>query len=142
MPGQTNRRISPGTMRSRFRCWPGSSPKTRSGLVVDSGCLHNFSGSRLWRYKKRLVEWLAPQGIFVLAGFGKRHPLDWRPVGPRRRSRDRIVQMFAPELRETAYEQELMRGVAFPIGPEVLGQSFRFEVAGNTETVRDERRDS
>lgn len=95
-------------------------------LVLDSGCLHNFGTAKLAAYKNKLLSWLAPDGDYVLAGFGKRHAFDWRPIGPRRRTRDRIVRLFAPELEEVAYHQELMEGIPLPIGPSVLGQSFRF----------------
>jgi hypothetical protein len=79
------------------------------------------------RYKEQLLSWMAPQSDFILAHWGKRHLLDWRPVGPRRRTRQALVRSFSPELREEDYEQEVMTGVPLPIGPRVLGQSFWFK---------------
>ena len=35
----------------------------------------------------------------VLEHWGKRHALDWRPIGPRRRTQTTIERMFAPELQ-------------------------------------------
>ena len=43
--------------------------------------------------------WLAPRGTFVLEHWGKRHLLDCRPGGPRRRSSAAIQRLFSPELR-------------------------------------------
>jgi SAM-dependent methyltransferase len=60
-------------------------PKTFS-LVFDSGCLHNFTGKGLAAYRERLLAWLEPGGDYVLGHWGRRHFLDWRPIGPRRRN--------------------------------------------------------
>ena len=57
----------------------------------------------------------------MLGHWGKRHQLDWRPIGPRRRSRRALVELFAPELVEHAHHEELMRDVPMPFGPTVLG---------------------
>src|SRR5262245_42440927 len=67
-------------------------------LVFDSGCLHSLVGGDLRAYKRQLLSWLAPKGDFVLEHWGKRHALDWRPIGPRRRSERAIQALFAPEL--------------------------------------------
>lgn len=96
-------------------------------LVLDSGCLHNISAGNLARYKERLLGWLAPGSDFVLAHFGKKHTFDWRPVGPKRRTREQLIGLFSPEMREKAYEQELMTGIPFPIGPTIMTQSFWFQ---------------
>lgn len=99
-------------------------------LILDSGCLHNFSLRDTLRYKAQLLRWLAADSDFILGHFGRRHLLDWRPIGPRRRTRQEIVRLFSPELREKAYEHELMTKIALPIGPSVLGQSFWFQRPG------------
>lgn len=99
-------------------------------IVLDSGCLHSLIGGDVRRYKQRLLGWLAPGSEYVLGHFGKRHALDWRPVGPARRTRREIVGLFAPELSELEFEEELMTGIGLPIGPTVLGQGFRFRRAG------------
>lgn len=67
-------------------------------LIVDSGCLHSLIGGDVHRYKEQLLRWLAPQSDYLLGHFGKRHWLDWRPIGPKRRTREKLVQLFAPEL--------------------------------------------
>jgi SAM-dependent methyltransferase len=98
----------------------------RFDLVLDSGCLHSLIGGDRSRYKAQLLSWLAPGGDFVLGHFGKRGFLDWRPVGPARRTRGEIVDFFSPELKELKYEQVLMTGIPLPIGPTVQGQGFWF----------------
>jgi cyclopropane fatty-acyl-phospholipid synthase-like methyltransferase len=96
-------------------------------LVLDSGCMHTIGSSQIAHYKAQLLRWLAPQGDFLLFHFGKRHLLDWRPIGPRRRTHKMLARFFAPELQEEVYEQQLMTGIPLPIGPTVLGQSFWFK---------------
>jgi SAM-dependent methyltransferase len=96
-------------------------------LILDSGCLHTIRAAHMPRYKRKLLEWLASDGDFILAHWGKRHRLDWRPVGPRRRRGDDLAQFFSPELAEKARTQEVITGIPLPIGPAVLGQSFWFQ---------------
>jgi SAM-dependent methyltransferase len=97
----------------------------RFDVVVDSGCLHSLIGGDVRRYKGQLLRWLAPGGDYVLGHFGKRHRLDWRPVGPTRRTREQLVGLFAPELEVVKHEQSEM-AVPLPIGPIVQGHSFWF----------------
>ncbi len=98
-------------------------------LILDSGCLHSLIGGDRARYRARLLSWLAPGGDYILGHFGKRGFLDWRPVGPARRTRREIVDFFAPALTEYKYEQQLMTGIPLPIGPTVQGQGFWFRRA-------------
>src|SRR5262245_2777127 len=98
---------------------------TQFDVVVDSGCLHSLIGGNVRRYKEQLLRWLAPGGDYVLGHFGKRHLLDWRPVGPTRRTREQLVQLFAPELEVVKHQQSEM-AVPLPIGPVVQGHSFWF----------------
>jgi SAM-dependent methyltransferase len=101
-------------------------PRLQFDLILDSGCLHSLIGGDRRRYRAQLLTWLAPGGDYILGHFGKRGFLDWRPVGPARRTRREIVDFFAPEVKELKYEQELMTGIPFPIGPTVQGQGFWF----------------
>lgn len=94
-------------------------------VIVDSGCLHSLIGGDVCRYKEQLMRWLAPQGDYLLGHFGKRHWLDWRPIGPKRRTREVLVELFAPELEVVRHEQSEM-AVPLPIGPIVQGHSFWF----------------
>jgi SAM-dependent methyltransferase len=94
-------------------------------LVFDSGCLHSLVGGDVRAYKEQLLRWLAPEGDFVLEHWGKRHVLDWRPIGPRRRSERTIRKLFAPELSlrrsdVTDFETPL------PFGPVVRGMGYWF----------------
>ena len=95
-------------------------------LVCDSGCLHTLVGGNVASYKRQLLKWLAPGGQYTLVHWGKRHALDWRPVGPRRRSQASIERVFGPELSlvETEVRDFAVRG---PLGPTVrrIGYWFR-----------------
>jgi cyclopropane fatty-acyl-phospholipid synthase-like methyltransferase len=103
-------------------------PARRFSLVFDSGCLHSLVGGNLTTYKELLLRWLEPGGDFVLEHWGKRHLLDWRPIGPRRRSQATIERLFAPELalkrtETTDFETPL------PFGPVVRGEGYWFQRA-------------
>lgn len=88
-------------------------------LVLDSGCLHHVPRKRLAAYRARLDHWLAPGADYVLVHFAKRHALDWRPFGPRRRTREDIVRFISP-LRLEAYGETAFR-LAAPVGNAVAG---------------------
>jgi SAM-dependent methyltransferase len=105
-------------------------PPSPFDLVLDSGCLHSLIGGDPERYAERLRSWLAPGGDYVLGHWGKRHAFDWRPMGPRRRSRRELVELFSPFLREQAQEEELMTGIPLPFGPTVLGIGIWFKRTG------------
>jgi SAM-dependent methyltransferase len=94
-------------------------------LVLDSGCLHSLVGGDLRAYKEKLVSWLAKEGELVLGHWGKRHALDWRPIGPRRRTPEFLQRLFAPELE--LVDKEVTDGeVPLPFGPIVRGVGYRF----------------
>jgi SAM-dependent methyltransferase len=101
-------------------------PAQRFDLILDSACLQTFRSGSLEGYKKQLLSWAAPNADYILVHWGRRHPLDWRPIGPRRRTRPQLVQFLSPEFREEAYEQEVISGIPLPIGPSALGQCFWF----------------
>lgn len=94
-------------------------------LVLDSGCLHSLSAGERPAYKKRLLGWLGHAADYLLIHFSKRHPLDWRPIGPRRRKRAQIVDEFHPELLLRIYAEDIHR-TPFPIGPKVLISTYWF----------------
>ena len=102
-------------------------PEGEFDLVLDSGCLHSLIGGDRSRYKAKLLTFLRPGGDYILGHFGRRHFLDWRPVGPARKTRRELLCFFSPELTELDYEQELMTGIPFPIGPTVQGQCLWFQ---------------
>jgi SAM-dependent methyltransferase len=95
-------------------------------FVLDSGCLHSLVGGNLARYKRQLLSWLVPGGDYVLGHWGKKHLLDWLPIGPRRRSRGAIERLFAPELKEIQYVEQTITGIPLPFGPTVRGMAFWF----------------
>ena len=100
------------------------SPAQPFDIVFDSGCLHSLVGGSTEEYKRQVLRWLAPGGELVLAHWGKRNALDWRPIGPRRRSEETIAKMFAPELRILATEVKDF-AAPLPFGPTVRGISYR-----------------
>lgn len=100
-------------------------PERPFDLVYDSGCLHCMHASGFAAYVRQLPRWLAPGGDYLLGHFGKRHALDWRPVGPRRRTPETIERALAPEFVLVRKETSEMR-VPLPIGPVVRGSSYWF----------------
>jgi SAM-dependent methyltransferase len=103
----------------------GYVPERRFDLVLDSGCLHSLVGGNVATYKAQLLRWLVPGGDFVLEHWGKRHALDWRPIGPRRRSQATIERIFAPEF--DLVESEVTDfPTPLPFGPTVRGIEYWF----------------
>jgi SAM-dependent methyltransferase len=100
-------------------------PESPFDLVFDSGCLHSLVGGSVTAYREQLLRWLAPGGDFVLEHWGKRHRLDWRPVGPRRRSQATIQRVFAPDLRLVDTHVSDFRA-PLPFGPTVRAVGYRF----------------
>jgi SAM-dependent methyltransferase len=97
-------------------------------LVLDSGCLHTLHPSERPAYRQKLVSWLNRAADYVLIHFGKRHLLDWRPMGPRRRARAQVVEELQPELLLRIYSEDIHL-TPFPIGPKVLIGSYWFRRA-------------
>ncbi|NNE66477.1 MAG: class I SAM-dependent methyltransferase [Pyrinomonadaceae bacterium] len=95
-------------------------------LVHDSGTLHSIPTSSIPIYKQQLLGWSEGGTDLVLAHWGKKGPFDWRPIGPNRRTRKKLVSFFGPEFEEKDYSSELMENIPLPFGPSVVGQSFWF----------------
>ena len=82
--------------------------------MLDSGCLHHLPKAKVGAYRRRLDEWLAPGGDYVLVHFAHRPRVLWVPKGPNHLTRDEAVAFFAPlELR--AYD-EIAFDVPLPMG--------------------------
>ena len=88
-------------------------------IVFDSGCMHSLNPPDRPKYKSQLLKWLAPGADYVLIHFGRRHILDWRPMGPRRRNRRETLAELSPELTEINYKEHLEKA-PLPIGPTFL----------------------
>lgn len=98
-------------------------------LVLDSGLYHGLADSDRKTYRSRLCNRLDKDGNFVLTHFTKKHLIDWRPVGPYRRSRGTVRSEFAPTFTEVSYKEELMTGVPLPVGPRPLVGQYWFRWA-------------
>ena len=94
-------------------------------IVLDSGCLHTIGDTK--RYKHQLLSWTIPGSDFILGHFGRRNFFDWRPVGPRRRSRKDLEKLFAPEFELLKYEDSIQENVPMPVGPSVQLMSVWFK---------------
>lgn len=94
-------------------------------LIFDSGCLHSLIGGRVGDYRRKILSWLDRDGDYVLGHWGKRHPFDWRPIGPRRRSQRSIKKIFNPELHLEESEIDEFEA-PFPFGPMVRGIGYWF----------------
>lgn len=94
-------------------------------LVFDSGCFHNMSGGELTAYRRKLLACLKPGGHFVLSHWGRRNLLDWRPIGPRRRTQAKVQRLLGPslELINSCWTDE---AVPLPFGPWVRMATYRF----------------
>ena len=114
-------------VKAEFVCGDlfGYSAERPFDVVYDSGCLHSLIGGDLAAYKQQVLRWLAPGGDYVLEHWGKRHALDWRPIGPRRRSEATVQRLFAPELKLVRSEAEDF-AAPLPFGPKVRGVAYRF----------------
>ncbi len=98
-------------------------------LILDAGVLHNMKPVQKPEYRKRILKWLAPDGVYILCHFEKRHMFEWRPIGPRRISRTNIQKMFAPELIEKNYHQKISTGLPIIIGPSLALSTYWFRRA-------------
>jgi SAM-dependent methyltransferase len=112
------------TVRANVLGWSASE---RYDLILDSCCLHvrSFRNADRPRYKQQILRWLAEDGDYVLVHFDRLHLLDWRPVGPRRRTRGQILSLFSPELaeHETDFHE---REAPLPVGPVVRERAYWF----------------
>jgi 2-polyprenyl-3-methyl-5-hydroxy-6-metoxy-1,4-benzoquinol methylase len=83
-------------------------------VVLDSGCLHHLPKRKSEAYRKRLDDWLAPGGDYVLVHFAHRPRAFWIPGGPKHMTKDEAVERFAP-LELQAYD-ETHFDVPLPMG--------------------------
>ena len=93
-------------------------------LIHDSGTLHSIPNANMTFYKNQLLSWSKKGTDLVLAHWGKKGPFDWRPIGPHRRTREKLRAFLGPEFVEKDYSSELMENIPLPFGPKVIGQSL------------------
>jgi 2-polyprenyl-3-methyl-5-hydroxy-6-metoxy-1,4-benzoquinol methylase len=76
-------------------------------FLLDSGLLHNLPREEIFKYKQKLLALLNPDGDLVLAHWQSKGDHDRLYAGPRRCSKEQIVELFAPELSTLVkhYEQ-------------------------------------
>lgn len=104
--------------------WPGTGV---FDLIVDAGCLHGLDPAYRDEYRHKLLAWLAAGGTYILRHAEKCHLLDWRPMGPRRVSRRKILRLFGPELRERDFHRKVFTGVKLPFGPSFTHTTYWFQ---------------
>jgi SAM-dependent methyltransferase len=85
-------------------------------VVLDVGCLHTPGTIDIDVYKEKLLNWLAPDGDFILTHFGRRGWWDWWPIGPKRVYIDTLCKTFAPELELVEDLSEERHGLPLFIG--------------------------
>jgi 2-polyprenyl-3-methyl-5-hydroxy-6-metoxy-1,4-benzoquinol methylase len=104
-------------------------PSEPFDLVFDRGCLQSLVRGQARTYKARVSRFLAPRGVFVLEHWQRTGLLDWRPIGPRRRTVAELTDLFAPELRLVEHETHAF-WARLPHGPRARLGRFRFVRAG------------
>ena len=73
------------------------SEDTQYDFLLDSGLLHNLPREEIVKYKQKLLALLKPDGDLVLAHWQSKGDHDRLFAGPRRASKEQIVNLFAPE---------------------------------------------
>jgi SAM-dependent methyltransferase len=101
-------------------------PADTFDLIVDIGCLHSKTGAARRIYRDKIISMLKRGGDYLLLHFERRHFFDWRPVGPRRRTRAQIHTLFEPELIEKQHVRNSMRGPTPLIGLHSSSISYWF----------------
>ena len=96
-------------------------------LIVDAGCLHALEMGDRPAYRRKLLEWLAIGGHYVLRHFERRPLYTWRSMGPKRVSRRRIKKLFAPELVERDFRRDVLTSARQPNGPRYTHTTYWFE---------------
>lgn len=93
--------------------WPN---QDHYDLIVDAGVLHNLPKPYRAPYRRRLLDWLKPDGDFVLVHHMKRRAMDWAPIGPHRVPRKEIRDFFSPELEEQKFDVVQFTGLPIIVG--------------------------
>lgn len=96
-------------------------------VILDFGCLHSLIGGDVDRYKTQITSWLSADGDYLLEHWGRRNFMDWRPIGPKRRAKENLIEIFSPELELVDSYEDLMTDVPFPFGPTVQGLCMWFK---------------
>ena len=89
----------------------------RFDLLLDSGLLHNMSRDKIAGYRAKILDWLQPNGDFVLAHWESRSDGDRLRGGARRASRPQILEYFAPDLEEHQFDRLEATGLPERVGP-------------------------
>ena len=106
--------------------WPN---QERFDLIVDAGVLHNLPKPYRTPYRRRLLDWLKPDGDLVLVHHLKRRAFDWAPIGPHRITREEIKAFFAPELIEKKFEVAHFTGLPIIVGGSLAQAYYWFRWA-------------
>ena len=84
--------------------WPED---TQYDFLLDSGLMHNLPREEIIKYKQKLLALLKPDGDFVLAHWESKGDHDRLFGGPRRCSKEQIVNLFSPELPTLVKHDEM-----------------------------------
>ncbi len=101
-------------------------PADAFDLIVDIGCLHSKTGAARRIYRDKIISMLKKGGDYLLLHFERRHLLDWRPIGPRRRTRAQVLGLFVPPLIEKQYVRKTMHGPNILMGSKFSSISYWF----------------
>ncbi len=98
-------------------------------LLLDSGLLHNMSRDNIAAYRAKILNWLKPNGDFLLAHWESRTDDDRLRGGARRASKQQLVKYFAPELEAHQFERLEATGLPERVGPDLSVGFFWFRRA-------------
>jgi cyclopropane fatty-acyl-phospholipid synthase-like methyltransferase len=110
--------------RTDITIWAGDG---KFDLILDAGCLHALRLAYCNEYKQKLLNWMDPGADYVLRHAERMHLWQWRPFGPKRIPRRKIIRRFAPELVEHAFDRHIFTGVKLPWGPSFAHTTYWFK---------------
>ena len=88
-------------------------------LLLDSGLLHNMGREKIAGYRAKILDWLKPNGDFLLAHWESRSDSDRLHGGARRASKHQILEYFAPELSAYKFDRLEATGLPERVGSEL-----------------------
>jgi cyclopropane fatty-acyl-phospholipid synthase-like methyltransferase len=109
----TNLKLNIDVMRADIGAWETAK---QFDVVLDIGCLHTPGTIEYLHYKQCVLNWLAPDGDFILLHFGRRGWWDCWPIGPTRKFKNELVELFQPELELVEYRPRHLDDMPLIVG--------------------------